>query len=116
MGGMMGRPQRVKGHTDLIQTGCGKLYVTISNKDEEYQELFCNMGKCGGCAPSFLDAIGRLISIALNEEKVTLATVKRALQGIRCPSPLYEGALSCVDAIAKAIENQEEKEDGLNSK
>ena len=107
----MERPQRVEGHTDLIPTGCGKLYVTISNKEEPYQELFCNMGKCGGCAPAFLDAIGRLISIALNEEKVTLATVKRALQGIRCPTPLYKGALSCVDAIAKVIENQEEKED-----
>ena len=106
----MERPHRIKGHTDLIATGCGKLYCTISDKDEPYQEVFLNMGKCGGCAPSFLDAIGRLISIALNEEKVTLATVKRALQGIRCPTPLYEGALSCADAIAKAIENREEGE------
>lgn len=110
------RPQRVKGHTDLIKTGCGKLYCTISNKDEPYQEVFLNMGKSGGCAPSFLDAIGRLISLALNEERITLQTVKRALQGIRCPTPLYEGALSCPDAIAKLIELHEEEKDGLNSK
>jgi ribonucleoside-diphosphate reductase alpha chain len=110
------RPQRVKGHTDLIQTGCGKLYGTISNADEEYQEVFFNMGKCGGCAPSFLDAIGRLISLALNEEKLTLALIKRAFQGIRCPTPTHDGpieVLSCPDAIAKLIEAHEEEEVGL---
>jgi ribonucleoside-diphosphate reductase alpha chain len=109
------RPQRVHGHTDVIITGCGKLYCTISNKDEEYQEVFLNMGKCGGCAPSFLDAMGRLISLALNEEKLTLTTVKKALQGIRCPSSLYEGALSCPDAIAKLIELHEEVENGIDT-
>ena len=101
----MNRPQSISGITGVIKTGCGKLYGTISNKDESYQEVFLHLGKCGGCAAAFLDALGRLISLGLNEQ-LTFTVVQRALQGIRCPSPTISGGievLSCPDAITKLL-------------
>jgi len=106
------RPQSVKGHTDLIVVGCGKLYITISNPNE-YQEVFLNMGKNGGCAPAFLDGIARLISLGLNQT-LTYELIQRAFIGIRCPTPTHDGptqVLSCLDGIAKMIEGREEKKD-----
>lgn len=105
------RPMRVRGHTDVIKVGCGKLYGTISNNDEEYKEVFLRLGKCGGCALSFLDGIGRLISMGLNEQ-LTMELIQRAFQGIRCPSPTHDGpteVLSCLDGIAKLIQAHEEE-------
>jgi hypothetical protein len=108
----MTRPVRVKGSTDVIKVGCGKLYGTFSNHDEEYQEVFLRLGKCGGCALAFLDGIGRLISKGLNE-KLTFDLIHKSFVGIRCPSPTHDGpteVLSCLDGIAKLIELHKEVE------
>ena len=110
----MDRPQTTYGHTIRIKTGCGKLYITIAEA-EGYKEVFCKLGKSGGCATSFLDGIGRLITHALNDEKVTEETIIRSFSGNQCPSPQWNGnvqVLSCVDAIAKVLKsNEKEKED-----
>jgi ribonucleoside-diphosphate reductase alpha chain len=103
------RPQVIRGETSVIKVGCGKLYGTFSNKDEEYQEVFLRLGKCGGCALAFLDGIGRLISMGLNKP-LTYKLIHKAFVGIRCPSPMFDGAtqvLSCLDGIAKMIEARE---------
>lgn len=102
------RPQIVIGTTQVIKTGCGKLYATISNPTEEYQEVFFRLGKCGVCPMSFLDGIGRLISLGLNQP-LTKELIIRAFTGIRCPSNTYDGpteVLSCCDAIAKLLEEK----------
>jgi ribonucleoside-diphosphate reductase alpha chain len=107
------RPQIIRGETSVIKVGCGKLYGTFSNKEEEYQEVFLRLGKCGGCALAFLDGIGRLISMGLNRS-LTYELIHKAFVGIRCPSPMFDGptqVLSCLDGIAKMIESREEKED-----
>lgn len=104
----MDRPTAVKGTTEQIKTGCGKLYLTISNP-EEYQEIFLRLGKCGGCTLSFLDGIGRLISMGLNQP-LTKELIVKAFIGIRCPNPINNGdslILSCLDGIAQSL-----KEDG----
>ena len=108
------RPQLVPRITKVRKTGCGKLYATISDPNLDYQEVFFRLGKCGGCALSFLDGIGRLISMGLNKP-LTRELVIRAFQGIRCPSPTHDGpieVLSCVDAVAQLMEDG----DGLDSK
>ena len=104
----MERPRLVPSVTKVMKTGCGKLYVTLSNEEIEYQEVFLRLGKCGGCALSFLDGIGRLISFGLNRP-LTKDLIIRAFQGIRCPSPTHDGpieVLSCLDAIAKIMEEK----------
>jgi len=112
----MERPQRVLGSTPRIRTGCGYLYMTESNPNEEYQEIFCKLGKSGCCACAFLDGIGRLITFALHAG-VTRETIGRAFRGIQCPSPIFDGptqVLSCLDGIAKLIESYKEEKKDVN--
>ena len=106
----MTRPPSISGHTMIIKTGCGKLYLT-ENYSDSYQEVFTKLGKSGGCAAAFLDGIGRLISFALNAG-VPKDTIIRAFMGIQCPSPMWDGnrqVLSCLDGIARLL--KEEKPD-----
>ncbi len=100
------RPKNTFGMTSKNKTSCGDLYVTI-NRDETGRpfEAFCTMGKAGGCEGSYIEAIGRLISLALRCG-ADFGAIERQLVGIRCDKPFGVGkdkVLSCADAVAKAI-------------
>ncbi|MFQ5680568.1 MAG: vitamin B12-dependent ribonucleotide reductase [Candidatus Omnitrophota bacterium] len=103
------RPEVTLGTTSKVSTGCGNLYVTI-NCDEQGRpfEVFTQMGKAGGCAASQLEAVGRLVSLALRSG-IELKAMIEQLKGIRCPSPSWEKGkriFSCADAIARVIERR----------
>lgn len=103
------RPEVTLGTTTKVSTGCGNLYVTI-NSDEHGRpfEVFTQMGKAGGCAASQLEAVGRLVSMALRAG-VDLKSIIEQLKGIRCPSPSWDKGgriFSCADAIARVIEKR----------
>jgi len=119
------RPNITTGTTTKVTTGCGNLYVTI-NEDEYHLpfEIFMQMGKAGGCAMSQLEAIGRLLSLALRSG-IDVDSIMEQLKGIRCPSPSWEKGgriFSCSDAIARVVEQQivktktTKKSDPLKSK
>lgn len=100
------RPDITRGVTRRIDTGCGHLYVTINTDERGVCEVFTQMGKVGGCASAQLEAIARLISLALRSN-VKLESIIKQLRSIRCPSPIWtkgEMILSCADGIAKALE------------
>jgi len=104
-----GRPEVTRGTTTKKSIGCGTLYVTI-NVDEEGRpfEIFTQMGKSGGCAASQLEAIARLVSLALRSG-IEVKSIIDQLRGIRCPSPAWENGVrvfSCADAIARVAEKR----------
>ena len=103
------RPEVTMGTTTKVSTGCGNLYVTINCDDNGKPfEVFTQMGKAGGCAASQLEAIGRLVSLALRSG-VKIRSMIEQLHGIRCPAPSWEKGqriFSCADAIARVIEKR----------
>jgi ribonucleoside-diphosphate reductase alpha chain len=103
------RPEVIVGTTTKVSTGCGNLYI-ILNQDEDgnFFEVFTQMGKAGGCAASQLEAIGRLISLALRGG-IEIKVIVEQLKGIRCPSPSWTNGkkiFSCADAIARVLEKR----------
>ena len=100
------RPQSIRGVTERVRTGHGNMYVTI-NFDEADKpfELFGNLGKAGGCDSAQLEAISRLVSLALRSG-IEPATVIDQLRGITCCPAWDEGTLvrSGPDAVALALE------------
>jgi ribonucleoside-diphosphate reductase alpha chain len=102
------RPQITRGITVKVETGCGKLYVTINEDEFGPCEVFASMGKAGGCAAAQIDAQARLISMALRSN-VNPHSIVKQLKGLRCPSPSLlpqKGGrvLSCSDALARVLE------------
>jgi ribonucleoside-diphosphate reductase alpha chain len=91
-------------------TGCGKLYVTINEKDGQPFEIFAMMGKAGGCASCQMQTIGRIMSVSLQNGTEPKALIKQ-MSGLSCHSPLIIGdskTLSCADAIAKVFKEYQD--------
>jgi ribonucleoside-diphosphate reductase alpha chain len=101
------RPESLDGKTIKIKTGCGSLYVTLSvDEDGNPMEIFCRLGKSGGCASSNMEVYGRLISGWLRAGLSTEVLI-RQLRGISCSNPAYVPGgrvLSCADAVGVALE------------
>ena len=105
------RPQTVTGVTERVRTGHGNMYVTI-NFDGEGDpgkanpfEVFGNLGKAGGCDSAQLEAISRLVSLALRS-RIDPRVVVEQLRGITCCPAWDDGVLvrSGPDAVALALE------------
>jgi len=100
------RPEITQGITRRMETGCGHMYVTINSDSQGACEVFIQMGKVGGCASAQLEAIARLVSLALRSQ-IKIEPIIRQLKGIRCQSPMWnKGKMitSCGDAVGQALE------------
>ena len=100
------RPQEMTGITERLRTGHGNMYVTI-NFDEASSpfEVFTTLGKAGGCDSAQLEAISRLVSLALRSG-IHIKAVVEQLRGITCCPAWDNGVLvgSAPDAVALALE------------
>jgi ribonucleoside-diphosphate reductase alpha chain len=107
------RSKTTTGVTERVTTGCGHIYVTVNSDEKGLFEVFSTLGKAGGCATAQLEAICRLITLALRSG-VDVASVVKQLKGIRCPSIAWEegkSILSCADAIACVLEKHIQSDD-----
>jgi ribonucleoside-diphosphate reductase alpha chain len=99
------RPVTVSGVTERVRTGHGTMFVTV-NFDESGDpfELFTTLGKAGGCDSAQLDAISRMVSLALRSG-VDPDEILDNLRGITC-CPAWDGGTlvrSAPDGAALAL-------------
>jgi ribonucleoside-diphosphate reductase alpha chain len=101
------RPDVLRGVTQRIDTGYGKLYVNINEDPEAGRpfELFANIGNSGGFTASFTEALAKTISTALRSG-VDPEEIAEELQGIRSPKVAWdkgEQINSIPDAVGTAM-------------
>jgi ribonucleoside-diphosphate reductase alpha chain len=110
------RPDVLKSSTRRVESPLGSLYVTIS-EDEKGQpfEILMSLGKAGGALMADVEAIGRLISLALRSG-IPLQQIYRQLRGISSDRAVGLGpskVLSVPDAIGIAIEKWMHDQQGI---
>jgi len=103
------RPTDLPGVTVKASVGCGNLYIIVNCGGGEPVplETFITLGKAGGCASVMNEAIGRLISLAL-QHSVPLEEIVHQLEGLACPSPGLKYK-SCPDAVAQVLKDAPER-------
>src|SRR5438874_211168 len=110
------RPDLLKGSTRRVESPLGTMYVTIT-EDEKGQpfEVFMSLGKAGGALMADVEAVGRLISLALRSG-VPLPAIYRQLRGISSDRAVGLGpnkVMSVPDAIGIAIEKWMQDKQGV---
>ena len=98
------RPRTMEGRTERIRTGHGNMYVTINFEEELPFEMFCQVGRAGGCDSAHQEAISRLISLALRSNIDPMEIVDN-LRGITCCPTWDTGELikSIPDGLAQSL-------------
>ena len=110
------RPEVLEGTTRKVNSPLGDVYVTI-NEDEHSNpfEVFATLGKAGSIAMADIEAIGRMISLALRSG-ISIQEIHAQLRGISSDRAVGFGAnkvLSVPDAIAQAIGLREQEKEGI---
>ena len=110
------RPDALRGVTRRLESPLGTMYVTITEDDKSQPfEVFISLGKAGAPLMADVEAIGRLISLALRAG-VPLRDVHRQLRGISSDRAVGLGpnkVLSVPDAIGIAIERWMQDKQGV---
>ncbi|MCQ2560395.1 MAG: ribonucleotide-diphosphate reductase subunit alpha, partial [Clostridia bacterium] len=104
------RPISAHGVTHRINTGCGKIYLTVNYQGSEILETFITTGSDGGCLV-YSEAASRLISLGLRGG-IPLEKITEQLMGTHaCPAYMrakgsgknLSPGKSCASAIAKKL-------------
>ncbi|HTO73535.1 MAG TPA: vitamin B12-dependent ribonucleotide reductase, partial [Gemmatimonadales bacterium] len=110
------RPESLKGMTRRLETPLGTLYVTITEDDRGQPfEIFMSLGKAGGALMADVEAIGRLVSLALRSG-IPMKEIHRQLRGISSDRVIGLGPnkiLSVPDAVGIAIEKWMQEKQGI---
>lgn len=100
------RPQKLESSTVEIPCPCGRVYVTISEKDGVPFEIFARLGKSGGCGSAVVSAMTATASIALRSG-TDPRDLAKGLRGISCHRPPSQDGekkiTSCADAVGHAL-------------
>jgi ribonucleoside-diphosphate reductase alpha chain len=110
------RPDLLRGTTRRLETPLGTMYVTITEDDKGQPfEVFISLGKAGAPIMADVEAVGRLISLALRSG-IPMREVYRQLRGISSDRVVGLGpqkVLSVPDAIGIAIERWMQDKQGV---
>ncbi len=110
------RPETLKGVTRRVETPLGTLYVTITEDDRgQAFEVFMSLGKAGGALMADVEAMGRLISLALRSG-IPMRELHRQLRGISSDRVMGLGpnkVLSVPDAVGIAMEKWMQEKNGI---
>jgi ribonucleoside-diphosphate reductase alpha chain len=110
------RPETLRGTTRRVETPLGTLYVTVTEDDRGQPfEVFMSLGKAGGAIMADVEAMGRLISLALRSG-IPLKEVHRQIRGISSDRAIGLGpnkVLSVPDAVGIAIERWMQEKQGI---
>ena len=99
------RPAVVKGITERVRTAQGNMFVTVNFDEDGYPfEVFGTLGKSGGTESAQLEAVSRLISLALRSG-VDPNNIVEQLRGITSEPVWDSGRLvrSAPDAVALVL-------------
>ncbi|MFB3112457.1 MAG: vitamin B12-dependent ribonucleotide reductase [Gemmatimonadales bacterium] len=110
------RPELLRGTTRRVETPMGNMYVTITEDDKGQPfEVFMSLGKAGGALMADVEAIGRLVSLALRSG-IPLTTIYRQLRGISSDRIIGLGpnkVMSVPDAVGIALEKWMQDKQGV---
>ncbi|HEX9704387.1 MAG TPA: vitamin B12-dependent ribonucleotide reductase [Gemmatimonadales bacterium] len=110
------RPDLLRGTTRRVETPLGTMYVNITEDDKGQPfEVFISLGKAGGALMADVEAIGRLISLALRSG-IPIKEIYRQLRGISSDRVVGLGpnkVLSVPDSIGIAIEKWMQEKQGI---
>jgi ribonucleoside-diphosphate reductase alpha chain len=110
------RPEALRGTTRRVETPLGTLYVTITEDDRSQPfEVFMSLGKAGGALMADVEAMGRLVSLALRSG-IPMKEIHRQLRGISSDRTIGLGThkvLSVPDAVGIAIEKWMQDKQGV---
>ncbi len=110
------RPESLPGTVRRVPTPLGDLYVTITEDDKGQPfEVFMSLGKAGGALMADVEAIARLISLALRSG-IPAKAVYRQLRGISSDRAIGLGpnkVLSVPDAVGIALEKYMTEKQGI---
>jgi len=99
------RPKVTKGETHCIETGYGKMYVTINEDQSGLHEVFGTVGKSGGFTESMVESLCRQVSLSLRVGADVQEVISQ-LEDIRSPKPGWDEGdqiSSIPDGIATAL-------------
>jgi ribonucleoside-diphosphate reductase alpha chain len=110
------RPEVLRGTTRRVESPLGTLYVNITEDDRGQPfEVFMSLGKAGGALMADVEALGRVISLALRSG-IPMSEIHRQLRGISSDRVMGLGpskVLSVPDAVGIAIERYMREKEGI---
>ena len=111
-GQILPRPVSAHGMTHRLDTGCGKIYLTVNYQPNsgEILETFITTGSDGGCLV-YTEAASRLISLAIRGGIPVNKIIEQLVSTHACPSYMMargkgkdlSPGKSCASAIAKKL-------------
>ena len=102
------RPRITSSYTVRMQTGCGKLYVTVGRDKENVIEAFAVLGKGGNCAAAQNEAVTRAITLGM-KHGIPIEEYIEEFSEINCSCPAWDDGefiSSCAVAIAIVLQGE----------